>query len=175
MKIKSFLVGPLLTNCYFLISDKKAIIIDPGFLTEEIVKKAKEKKVLYIILTHSHWDHILGAKELREITKGKILIHKAEKNFLKFEADEYLKGNEEIKFGEKILKIIHTPGHTPGSICILIDHFLFTGDTLFEDGVGRTDLVGGSEEDLKKSLKILEKIIKPGMKIFPGHGQPFSR
>lgn len=175
MKIKTFLVGPLLTNCYLLISDNEAVLIDPGFLTKEILKEIEGKKLLYIILTHYHWDHILGAKKLKEKTGAKILIHKEDKKFLKFEVDQLLDGGEEIRFGKEFLKIIHTPGHTPGSISILVQNFLFTGDTLFEDGVGRTDLPGGSEKDLQKSLKILEKIIKPKMQILPGHGSSFSK
>lgn len=175
MKVETFVVGPLLTNCYFLSLEKETVVIDPGFLTQEILEKAKQQKISYIILTHHHWDHILGAQELKKITKAKILIHEEDGKFLKFEADKFLKGGEKLKIGKETLEIIHTPGHTPGSICILANNFLFTGDTLFEDGVGRTDLPGGSAKDLQKSLKILEKIIRPEIKIFPGHGPSFSR
>lgn len=175
MEIKTFVVGPLLTNCYLLSSDKEAILIDPAFLTKEILNELKNKKIAYIILTHYHWDHTFSVKEVKEKTGAKILIHREDKKFLKIEADQLLDGGEEIRFGKKFLKIIHTPGHTRGSISILIDNFLFTGDTLFEDGVGRTDLPGGSEKDLKSSLKILEKIINPEVKIFPGHGPQFSK
>lgn len=175
MEIKTFVVGPLLTNCYLLSSDKEAILIDPAFLTKEILNELKNKKISYIILTHYHWDHTFSVKEVQEKTGAKILIHREDKKFLKIEADQLLDGGEEIRFGKNFLKIIHTPGHTRGSISILIDNFLFTGDTLFEDGVGRTDLPGGSEKDLKSSLKILEKIINSKIKIFPGHGPQFSK
>jgi len=175
MEIKQLIVGPLLTNCYILISNEEGVVIDPGGDLKKILKEIEGKKLNYIILTHYHWDHILAAPKLREKTGAKILIHKGEKNFIKFQADQFLDGGEEIRLGNEFLKIIHTPGHTKGSICILGENFIFTGDTIFEDGVGRTDLPGGSEEDLKRSLEKLERIIKKGMKIYPGHGPIFEK
>lgn len=173
MEIKKLVVGPLLTNCYILSSNKKAILIDPGGDFKEILKSLKEKELLFIILTHSHFDHTFLAKKIKEEKGGEILIHKKEKEFLEFEADRYLEDGENIKLGKENLKIIHTPGHSPGSICILGKNFILSGDTLFLDGVGRTDLPGGSEKDLKESLEKLKKIIKPEMKIYPGHGPEF--
>jgi glyoxylase-like metal-dependent hydrolase (beta-lactamase superfamily II) len=175
MEIKRVVVGPLLTNCYILISGNEAILIDPGAEPEKILKEIEGKKLNYIILTHYHWDHTLAVEKIKEKTQAKILIHKNEKNFIKFEVDQFLEGEEEIRIGNEYLKIIHTPGHTSGSICILGENFIFTGDTLFEDGFGRTDLPGGSKEDLKKSLKKLENVIKSKMKIYPGHGDPFEK
>lgn len=175
MEIKTLVVGPLLTNCYILTSDNEAIVIDPGANLKQILEEIKGKKLLYIILTHYHWDHTLAAQNLKEKTGAKILIHKAEKDFIKFQPDQFLDGGEEIKIGKEYLKIVHTPGHTKGSISILGENFIFVGDTIFEDGFGRTDLPGGSEKDLKNSLKKLEKIIKKGMKIYPGHGNFFRK
>lgn len=175
MKIKTLIVGPLLTNCYLLISEEKAVVIDPGAGLKKILKEIEEKKLEYIILTHSHWDHSLAALKLKEKTGAKILIGKREKEFIKFQPDQFLDGGEEIKIDSLFLKIISTPGHTKGSICLLGDNFIFTGDTLFEDGYGRTDLPESSPEEMEKSLKKLEKIIKPGMKIFPGHGPVFGK
>ena len=175
MKIKTLIVGPLLTNCYILSSKKEVIIIDPGAGLKKILNEIKGKKLIYIILTHYHWDHTLAAKKLKEITGAKILIHKSKKDFIKFQPDQYLDGGEEIRLGNEFLKVIHTPGHTKGSISLLDHNFIFTGDTLFKDGVGRTDLPGGSQKDLEKSLKELEKIIKPGMVIYPGHGPFFKK
>lgn len=175
MEIKKLVVGPLLTNCYILISNEEAIVIDPGADLKSILKEIEGKKLTYIILTHYHWDHILAAQKLREKTEAKILIHKGEKDFIKFQPDQFLEGGEEIKIGKEYLKIIHTPGHTKGSISILGEDFIFVGDTIFEEGVGRTDLPGGSEKDLENSLKKLEKIIKKGMEIYPGHGNSFRK
>ena len=175
MEIKHLIVGPLLTNCYILISNKEAIVIDPGAGLKRILQEIEEKKLNYIILTHCHWDHILGALKLREKTGAKILIHKREKEYIKFQPDQFLDGGEEIRIGEEFLKVVSTPGHTKGSICLVGEKFIFTGDTLFEDGTGRTDLPGGCQKDLENSLKKLEKIIKPGMKIYPGHGPIFEK
>lgn len=175
MEIKTLVVSPLLTNCYILTSNDEAIILDPGAGLKSILKEIERKKLTYIILTHYHWDHTLAALKLKEKTGAKILIHKGEKEFIKFKPDQFLEGGEEIKIGKEYLKIIHTPGHSKGSISILGEDFIFTGDTIFEDGLGRTDLPGGSEKDLKESLKKLEKIIKKGMKIYPGHGNSFKK
>lgn len=80
---------------------------------------------------------------------------------------------DEIKVGNEILRVINTPGHTPGSICLLGEKVIFTGDTLFKDGYGRTDFLGGSSDDMDKSLERLKNIIKPEITIFPGHGESF--
>jgi glyoxylase-like metal-dependent hydrolase (beta-lactamase superfamily II) len=162
-------------DCYILISNKEAVVIDPGAGLKKILKEIEGKKLKYIILTHYHWDHILGALKLKEKTGAKILIHKGEKDFIKFQPDQLLDGGEEIRIGNEYLKIIHTPGHTKGSISILGKDFIFTGDTIFEDGYGRTDLPGGSKKDLKESLEKLEKVIKKGTKIYPGHGPTFQK
>ena len=175
MKIKRLVVGPLLTNCYILISEKEAIVIDPGANLKEILKEIGDKKLTYIILTHYHWDHTLAASKLKEKTGAKILIHREEKDFIKFLPDQFLDGGEEIRIGKDFLRIIHTPGHSKGSICILGKNFIFTGDTLFQDGFGRYDLPGGSEKDLKESLEKLKKIIKKGMTVYPGHGPSFKK
>ena len=165
MEIKHLIVGSLLTNCYILISKGEALVIDPGGGLKKILKEIGEAKLKYIVLTHHHWDHVSEALKLKEKTGAKILTN--------------LKENDEIKVGVGdstiVLKVISTPGHTKESICLLAKDFIFTGDTLFEDGHGRTDLPGGSQKDLENSLKKLEKILKPGTKIFPGHGPPFKK
>lgn len=175
MEIQTLILGPLLTNCYILISEKEAVVVDPGGEVQEILEKIKGKKLLAIILTHYHWDHTLGVKALREKTGAPVLVHENEKNYFKLKADRYLKGGEEIKIGKEKIKIIHTPGHSPGSICLLGKDFILTGDTIFADGIGRTDLPGGSEKDMKKTLELLKEIIFPGMKVYPGHGVSFEK
>lgn len=176
MQFNHLIVGPLLTNCYLIFSKDEAAVIDPAGGTKEILKEIENKKakLKYIILTHGHWDHTLSVPKIKEKTGAKILMHEDEKEFVKFEADELLKEEVKIKIGDIILKVIHTPGHTKGSICLLDDNFIFTGDTIFKDGYGRTDLTGGSQDDLENSLKKLSKILKPGMKIYPGHGEIFE-
>ena len=176
MEIKRLIVGSLQTNCYLLISGNELGIVDPGDeaskILEEIRKiKAKPK---YIINTHYHYDHILANQEIKKETGAKILIHEAEKDFIDFEPDEFLKEGGKIKIGESILGVIHTPGHTKGSICLIGKDFILTGDTLFKDGYGRTNLAGGSQKEMKESLKRLSKLIKPGTTIYPGHGEIFA-
>jgi glyoxylase-like metal-dependent hydrolase (beta-lactamase superfamily II) len=176
MEIKRFIVGPLLTNCYLLISKDEAAVIDPGGGAKAILKEIEESKakLKYIILTHGHWDHTLSVLKIKEKNGAKILLHESEKEFVKFKVDEFLKEDSEIKIGGSVLKVIHTPGHTKGSISLLGKDFIFTGDTIFKDGYGRTDLKGGSQKDLENSLEKLKKFLKPGMKVYPGHGETFE-
>ena len=176
MTIKLLVVGPLLTNCYLLIGDDELLVIDPGGEPEKILEEINNQKakLKYIINTHCHPDHTFGNEKIRKETSAPILIHQAERDFIKFKADKFLKEGDEIKIGKEKLKVIHTPGHTKGSICLVGESFIFTGDTLFKDGVGRTDLPGGSEKDLEKSLEKLKKILKSGLIIYPGHGETFK-
>ncbi len=176
MEVKRIIVGPLETNCYLSISDNEMIVIDPGDEPEKILTEIKKIKIKpkYIILTHYHFDHTLAVLELKKKTEAKILIHEKEKDFLNFSVDLYLKDKQKIKIGNESLKVIHSPGHTKGSICLLGKKEIFTGDTIFENGYGRTDLLGGSEKEMRESLKKLSKILKPSMVIYPGHGNIFQ-
>jgi glyoxylase-like metal-dependent hydrolase (beta-lactamase superfamily II) len=157
-------------------SEGEAAIIDPGGEADDILLFVREKnlKVKYIINTHHHPDHTFANKLVKEETKAKILIHEAAKEYINFKPGKFLKDNEEIKIGDTVLKVIHVPGHTKDSICLLGDGFVFTGDLLFKDGIGRTDLIGGSAREMKKSLKKILKILKPGTKVYPGHGGSFK-
>ncbi len=176
MIIKHLVVGNLKTNCYLLKSDNELAVIDPGDEAKKIIRAIeKEKATLkYIINTHYHFDHTFYSQAIKKITNGKILFHQQEQDFIGFKADKLLKDGDKIKIGNVILQVIHTPGHTAGSICLLGEDVIFTGDTLFRDGYGRTDLPGGSKEDMQKSLERLKTIIKPGITIYPGHGKIFK-
>jgi len=161
MEIKRLIVGDLETNCYLLISENKLIIIDPGGSVEKILEEIKEIKAKpkYIINTHCHPDHISANEGVKKETGAEILN---------------LKDKSEIKIGKDILKVIHTPGHTKDSICLLGKNFIFTGDTLFKNGHGRTDLPGGSQKELEESLEKLSKLLKLGSMVYPGHGEIFQ-
>ena len=176
MEIKHLIVGELETNCYLLISENELGIIDPGGEANKILKEIREIKaeLKYIINTHCHPDHILANEKIKKATGAKILIHETEKDFINFEVDRFLEDGDEIKIGDSVLKVLHTPGHTQGSICLLGENFVFTGDTLFKDGYGRTDLPGGSQKDMEESLEKLSKLLKPGVIIYPGHGEIFK-
>jgi len=175
-KIKILIVGPLLTNCYLLSSRNEAMVIDPGGEVENIFKEIKKEniKVRYIVNTHFHPDHILENKSLKRKTGAKILIHEKEKDFISFHPDKFLKGGDKIKFGDVSFLVIDTPGHTKGSLSLFGNGFLFTGDLLFADGIGRTDLLGGNEKEIKKSLNKISKFLKAGINVCPGHGDIFK-
>jgi len=176
MKIRHLVVSTFLTNCYILIDGIEAAVIDPGGETQKIIQEVDKNGAIlkYIILTHFHLDHTLSALKIREEKMASILIHEGEKKFLKFEPDEFLTDKSKIKIGKTYLEVIHTPGHTKGSICLLGDGLIFTGDTIFKDGFGRTDLPGGSMADLEKSLRKLKLVLKTGMAVYPGHGEVFK-
>ena len=176
MKIKTLIVGSFQTNCYLLISAEEMALVDPGDEKEKILFaiEKEEKKLKFIIYTHSHFDHITAGNDIRLAKNTESLIHSAEKElFSDLEIDRFLKNNDVLKIGDEKLKVIHTPGHTPGGICLLGDDFIITGDTLFENGYGRTDLQGGSQYDIEKSLKKIDSLLKPNMIIYPGHGKSF--
>lgn len=176
MIIKRMVVGPIQTNCYILYSGDEAAVIDPGGGAQRIIEeiKASGKKLKYIINTHYHFDHNIGNLEIQDALGGDILIHEAEKDFIGFPVYGFLEDGDELKIGEETLKVIHTPGHTFGGICLIGPDYIFTGDTLFKNAHGRTDLPGGSDEDMKNSLKKLSKIIKRGMAVYPGHGEIYT-
>jgi len=195
MRILSRIVGSLATNCYIIICEetRKAIIIDPGFSAEEaneilneIVKNGF--KVEKIINTHGHFDHIIGNDILKALTKAKILIHKNDasmlldpsknlsrmlgRDIISPKADRLVEEGEIIKVGDLELKVIHTPGHTEGSISLFCEKekVVFTGDTLFAGSIGRTDLPGSSFEEIMHSLKEKLMNLPDETVVYPGHG-----
>jgi glyoxylase-like metal-dependent hydrolase (beta-lactamase superfamily II) len=183
MLIETFTVGMLSTNCYVVNNPqtKEAIIIDPGldFPIEaqqvfEYITKEK-LKVKLILNTHGHQDHISGDIIFQEKYNVPIYIHKFDAPSLenlekdKFPAPVLLEDGNLIDFGEESLKVMLTPGHTPGSICLLGEKLVFTGDTLFAGGIGRTDFPGGSIYDMKLSLQKL-MYLPDYFLVYPGHG-----
>jgi len=186
MKILTYRLGVFAANCYLLYDEKsnKACLIDPAVYDEKIADaiSSKELSLEYIILTHGHFDHILGANTFREKTGAKIAAHEYETEYLEdpnkslsggetVSADKLLKDNDILTFGDISLKVIHTPGHTKGSCCFICENekVMFSGDTLFKRGIGRYDLYGGNYNTLMESLKKL-KSINENYKIYPGHG-----
>jgi len=196
MFLKRIIVGTLETNCYLVSckKTKKTAVIDPGGEDEvELILNFLQKNKFdleYVINTHGHIDHIAGNKLLKAKTEASLLIHRLDadmlinsnKNFSSFmgkeicspPADKLLEEGDEISLGILKLKIIHTPGHTPGGISLILDNIVFTGDTLFAGGIGRTDLSGGSYQDLIKSIKEKLLILGDDKIIYPGHGPDSS-
>ena len=183
MIIETFTVGMLSTNCYVASSkkSKETIVIDPGLdLPSEAPQIfdyiAREKlKVKLILNTHGHQDHISGDAIIQEKYNVPIYIHKHDASSLeeleasKFPPSVLLEDGSIIKFGEESLTIILTPGHTPGSICLVGEKLVFTGDTLFNESIGRTDFPGGSMRDMHRSLQKLARLPDYFL-IYPGHG-----
>lgn len=183
MLIETFIVGQLSTNCYVAHSQltKEAIIIDPGLDVPIEAQQifdyidADSLKIKLIINTHGHQDHISGNTIFQAKYNVPIYIHKFDAPALEdLEKDNFptpvlLEESSQIIFGDQTLKVMHTPGHTPGSICLLGDRLIFTGDTLFAEGIGRTDFIGGSNRDMQQSLEKLVHL-PDNLLIYPGHG-----
>jgi glyoxylase-like metal-dependent hydrolase (beta-lactamase superfamily II) len=188
LKIDKLTLGSFGVNCYLLSSGKKAVIIDPGADFKKIEKYILIQKLhpVAIINTHGHYDHIGAANELAEKFHLDFYIHPGDKQLLKDPGlnlslmlcskpyvleDFKLIDSEAIDFFYKQgINIIHTPGHTPGHITMIADHFMFCGDLLFMGAIGRTDLPGGDMQKIKNSLKKIRKMDK-NLVIYPGHGQ----
>lgn len=175
MKIEKLVLGRLFTNCYIISEKDEAVIIDPGAEPEKIFSILPTSNLSHIILTHAHPDHLGALSALKnEFPKAKFLLHQADLPLLKkflpsLKPDGFLQKGK-YKILNTQYKILHTPGHTPGGICLRLEDFLFTGDTLFAEGVGRTDYPYSNQKDLIKSLKKLGKLPKD-LKIYPGHGE----
>ncbi len=179
IKIIPFISSSFSSNVY-LVKAKKITLIDVGVEPENLLENLKKEialeKLALIILTHSHPDHTLALPSLLKVTKSKVAIHKQELKSLsipKIKPDILLKGGERLNLGDFSLEVIHTPGHTPGSICLYQDGILFSGDTIFAGGnIGRTDL-GGNNKDLGSSIK---KLTHLNIEIvYPGHGEPIQK
>lgn len=191
MKIIKCTVGLISTNCYFAIDEKsnKTVIVDPGG-DFEVIKKIIEDKLLKIekiILTHAHFDHFLALEEVRKYTKAPVLIHRDDaemlidnelnlvKRFIKQDintspAEELLQENDIISFGDSSFRVMHTPGHTLGSVCLISSEIIISGDTLFCGSVGRCDLPLGNANLLSSSLMKLKELTQ-NYRVLPGHGE----
>jgi hydroxyacylglutathione hydrolase len=183
MQIQVFNVGMLSTNCYVANcpKTKEAIIIDPGFdaLTEAeqilCYVDSNKLKIKFIVNTHGHSDHIQGDKILKRKYGVPICIYSYDAPCLEALGEDIpppnvlLEDKKLLKFGEMTLRVMHTPGHSLGSISLVGENLVFTGDTLFAGGIGRTDFQGGSDRDIKLSLKKLMRL-PDYFVVYPGHG-----
>ncbi len=187
--IESTVVGPVMTNCYFMMNNDSGemIVIDPGddvgVLVQKIEKKGFAPKA--ILLTHGHFDHITASNDLRKRYGLPVYLHETEKKFLESEGsnpfagggendllvDEYLEGEPILNIAGFSIRTIHTPGHTPGGVCYYFadEKTLFCGDTLFHGSIGRTDFPYGDTRDLLRSVKEKLFILPEDTACYPGH------
>lgn len=175
LEIKTIALGDFQANCYVLKSGSDCIVIDPGDEDERLIELIGDCHVKYIINTHCHPDHIGGDEFIKKRFNAPLLFHEADQAIFKYfygdglRVDGFLAEGDRVKFGDAVLSVLHTPGHTPGSITLRHEQGLFTGDLLFAGSIGRTDLAGGSDEEMIKSLKRLQAI-EGDYRIYPGHG-----
>jgi len=183
-------VGPAASNCYIVGSETshEGIIIDPGAEGDRILKRVKDLglTVKLIVLTHSHFDHTGAVKEVKEATKAELAVHSADARGLQSMSvmgvlyrlsrqpmpppDRLLNGGDSVEVAGLRLLVLHTPGHTPGGICLLGEGVVFTGDTLFNFGIGRFDMPGGSGQQLMDSIHTKLMILPDNTFVYPGHG-----
>jgi len=191
-RIERLVVGPLATNCYVLESEGEVAVVDPGGDSESIVAMVDELggTVRYVINTHGHVDHVAANRAVLEAAgeETELLIHEADAQYLaqpdinfammvgqRIEAmspTRTLVEGDEVAVGGEKLAVWHTPGHTPGGMCLVGNGYAFTGDTLFVDSIGRTDFPGGSEVEMRASLLRLQSSLPPETMLYPGHNEP---
>lgn len=183
-------VGPLEANCYIVGCDatKHAAIIDPGAEPDRIAQAvlAYDLQVDYILNTHAHPDHIGANCAVRERVGGRLLVHEADRAAVEAPPPHWLligmrpegcrvdgtvAEGDELPLGELRLRVIHTPGHSPGGVCFVMGDAVFTGDTLFAGGLGRTDFPGGSHKAILQSLRRLVTELPGETVVYPGHGE----
>jgi len=190
MILKHFVMGSLANNNYLLIDEesKEAVLIDCTEYNPEIKMELEvyNAKLKYILLTHGHFDHILGVEKTQKELGGEIIASLNDKELINHvdtflyaygvenikvpHIDRYITENENLSFGNNKIQILDLPGHTPGGLGFIVDNKLFSGDTIFKESVGRVDLEGGSFEELKESIETKIFTLPEDYKIYPGHG-----
>lgn len=193
MIVKALEVGPFASNCFVVGSEttKKGIIVDPGAEPDNILKTVREQglEIVLIVATHNHFDHLAALRPVKEATGAEFAIHEADAKFSMPpeinrmlgemvggsyesppEPDRLLRGGDVIGAGDLKFTVLHTPGHSTGSICLWGQGVVFSGDTLFNFGIGRTDIGGGSMAQLMDSLLTKLMALPDPTVVYPGHG-----
>ena len=192
MIFETIVVGQLGVNCFILADreTKEGVVVDPGADPEQIlaIVRAKGLTIRHVINTHGHFDHVGGNRRLMAETGADLMIHAGDEPYLTraaksatmygLEAEDSpspgtpLTDGQSIRFGRHEIRVIHTPGHTPGGCCLYLaeEGILLSGDTLFAESIGRTDLPGGSYDALSVSIREKLFILPESTKVYPGHG-----
>ncbi len=181
-------VGPLETNCHIVVGARDCLVVDPGCETRRIVDRVRDLGVssAAVVLTHGHVDHALGSVEVARQLGAPLMAHAGDAPLLRdvgrnawlvgsetsepISPDQMLSDGQALPVGEDTMHVLHTPGHTPGSVCLFGGGILLSGDLIFRLGVGRTDLPGGSWADLCSSLSAVARVVPPDTIVYPGHG-----
>jgi hydroxyacylglutathione hydrolase len=196
MLMKTLAVGPLGCNCTILADEtsRDAVVIDPGDDVDKLLPLIEKQnlKVRAMLHTHAHLDHVTGTRPMKEATQGSIMLHRGDAwlyENLPMQAslfgwpqttplpvDEWVEHGQTVRFGSHAIDVIHTPGHTPGSICFHLKDqgLLFSGDTLFQSSIGRTDLWGGSYEEIIESITGRLMELEDKTRVICGHGPETS-
>lgn len=189
MQIISVVTGAMLENAYIVFDEatKQAVVVDPGDDAQRIMTQIDKKglEVTHILLTHGHADHIGAVDALRAQYGAKVAIHQGDADMLTSDqknlscfigapftvgaADILLRDGDQITLGDEAIDVMHTPGHSQGSVCFLAGNFMISGDTLFAGSIGRTDFPGSSMDEMRASLKRIEAL-KTDYEVYPGHG-----
>ena len=191
MKIERFVLGPIETNCYVVVNEdtKECFAVDMAYCPQEYVDHIREQgyQMKALFLTHGHFDHIMGIDDvLNKYGKMPVYVHEADKPMLEDPQQNMTmscgfpyayKGAQAVQDGQVLsligyeIKVLHTPGHTPGGCCYYIasEHVLISGDTLFQQSIGRTDFPGGSMSDLVRAVKEKLMILPEDTVVYPGH------
>lgn len=192
MTIDAIVVGPIQVNCYLIACDdtRDAVVIDPGDDASRILQRITAQKLTLrrILLTHGHFDHFGAAAELKAATGAAICAHHADLSLIvdapahaalfglpapkPFEIDRFVAEGDEITWGRLCAQVLETPGHSPGSVSFLLDKEVFVGDVLFSRSIGRTDLFGGSYEQLLRSIRDKLLVLDDDVRVHSGHGPP---
>lgn len=191
ISVKTFVLGDLSTNTYVITEGEtnECAVVDPSAEDERLTAFLKTKNVRYILITHGHFDHIMGVDSVKNLVGGKVVVHRADEPALtdshlnliglqysgesiNLKADIVVEDGDELPFGNTKFKVMHTPGHTKGGVCYILEkeRIIFSGDTLFKLSAGRTDFPGGNPREELMSLSRLAKL-SGDYTVYTGHGE----